>query len=83
MSFPKRHFASAPREEDGDDNGVGDLAVAADDGKKTSYAATARMFKLRRNLDQLDCFHQQKEHDVLKARSGSGYQQTSRATVAS
>ncbi|KAM7410971.1 hypothetical protein PAMA_021099 [Pampus argenteus] len=26
------------------------------------------MFKLRRNLDQLDCFHQQKEHDVLKAR---------------
>ncbi|XP_041802502.1 cilia- and flagella-associated protein 74 [Chelmon rostratus] len=54
-------------EEDGDDNGVGDLAVAADDGKKTSYAATARMFKLRRNLDQLDCFHQQKEHDVLKA----------------
>ncbi|KAF3696620.1 Cilia- and flagella-associated protein 74 [Channa argus] len=28
------------------------------------------MFKLRRNLDQLDCFHRQKEHDVLKAREG-------------
>ncbi|CDQ77303.1 unnamed protein product [Oncorhynchus mykiss] len=36
-------------------------------GKK-SYAETARMFKLRRNLDQLDCFHRQKEHNVLKAR---------------
>ncbi|XP_071752484.2 cilia- and flagella-associated protein 74 [Centroberyx gerrardi] len=46
----------------------GDLAVAADDGGKRSYAETARMFKLRRNLDQLDCFHRQKEHDVLKAR---------------
>ncbi|XP_076597344.1 cilia- and flagella-associated protein 74 isoform X1 [Chaetodon auriga] len=53
-------------EDDGD--GVGDLAVAADNGKKRSCAATARMFKLRRNLDQLDCFHQQKERDVLKAR---------------
>lgn len=30
------------------------------------------MFKLRRNLDQLDCFHRQKEHDVLKARSEPG-----------
>ncbi|XP_029910701.1 cilia- and flagella-associated protein 74 [Myripristis murdjan] len=46
----------------------GDLAVAADNGGKRSYAETARMFKLRRNLDQLDCFHRQKEHDVLKAR---------------
>ncbi|KAM9505754.1 cilia- and flagella-associated protein 74 isoform 3-T3 [Salvelinus alpinus] len=36
-------------------------------GKK-SYAETARMFKLRMNLDQLDCFHRQKEHNVLKAR---------------
>ncbi|XP_054868574.1 cilia- and flagella-associated protein 74 isoform X2 [Amphiprion ocellaris] len=53
-------------EDDGDAGG--DLAVASDIGKKWSYAETARMFKLRRNLDQLDCFHRQKEHDVLKAR---------------
>ncbi|XP_051805300.1 cilia- and flagella-associated protein 74 isoform X1 [Acanthochromis polyacanthus] len=53
-------------EDDGDVGG--DLAVAPDIGKKRSYAETARMFKLRRNLDQLDCFHRQKEHDVLKAR---------------
>ncbi|XP_056155745.1 cilia- and flagella-associated protein 74 [Lampris incognitus] len=33
-----------------------------------SYAETARMFKLRRSLNQLDFFHRQKEHDVLKAR---------------
>ncbi|XP_070767007.1 cilia- and flagella-associated protein 74 [Enoplosus armatus] len=52
-------------EEDDDDV---DLAVAADNGMKRSYAETARMFKLRRNLDQLDSFHRQKEHDVLKAR---------------
>ncbi|GLD45766.1 cilia- and flagella-associated protein 74 isoform X1, partial [Lates japonicus] len=51
-----------------EDDGDGDLAVVADYGKKRSYAETARMFKLRRNLDQLDCFHRQKEHDVLKAR---------------
>lgn len=44
----------------------------AGSGKKRSYAETARMFKLRRNLDQLDCLHQQKEHDVLKARSEPG-----------
>lgn len=82
MSFPKCHFASAPREDDADGDGVSDLAVAADNCKKRSYATTARMFKLRRNSDQLDRFRQQKEHDVLKARSGSGNQQTSRATVA-
>ncbi|XP_068454495.1 cilia- and flagella-associated protein 74 isoform X2 [Clinocottus analis] len=46
----------------------GDLAVATVNGKKRRNAETARMFKLRRNLDQLDCFHQQKERDVLKAR---------------
>ncbi|XP_045912230.1 cilia- and flagella-associated protein 74 isoform X3 [Micropterus dolomieu] len=51
-----------------EDNGDGDLAVVADSGKRRSYAETARMFKLRRNLDQLDCFHRQKEHDVIKAR---------------
>lgn len=77
-TFPKYPCASVPREDDGD----GDLAVVADYGKKRSYAETARMFKLRRNLDQLDCFHRQKEHDVLKARSGPGKQHTSRATVA-
>ncbi|XP_051280852.1 cilia- and flagella-associated protein 74 isoform X4 [Dicentrarchus labrax] len=54
--------------EDDDGDGNGDLAFAADSGKKRSYSATARMFKLRRNLDQLDCFHRQKEHDVLNAR---------------
>ncbi|KAI9531114.1 hypothetical protein NQZ68_000609 [Dissostichus eleginoides] len=50
------------------DDGDGDLAVAAVSGEKRSCAETARMFKLRRNLDQLDCFHRQKEHDVQKAR---------------
>lgn len=82
-TFFKCHFTSAQREDSVDGVGVGDgdLAIVASDGKKRSYAATARMFKLRRNLDQLDCFHQQKEHDVLKARSGSGNPQTSWATV--
>ncbi|KAM9350311.1 cilia- and flagella-associated protein 74 [Symphorus nematophorus] len=51
-----------------DSDSDGDPSAAADDGKKRSCAATARMFKLRRNLDQLDCFHRQKEHDVQKAR---------------
>ncbi|XP_040009856.1 cilia- and flagella-associated protein 74 isoform X3 [Xiphias gladius] len=51
-----------------EDDGDGDLAAVADYGQKRSYAETARMFKLRRNLDQLDRFHRQKEHDVLKAR---------------
>ncbi|KAK2851123.1 hypothetical protein Q5P01_007399 [Channa striata] len=53
-----------------EDDVDGDFAVAADNGKKRSYAETARMFKLRRNLDQLDCFYRQKEHDVQKAREG-------------
>ncbi|KAM6924912.1 cilia- and flagella-associated protein 74 [Xenentodon cancila] len=51
-----------------EDDGDGDLALVAEHGKKWSYAETARMFKLRRNLDQLDCFRQQKEHDVQEAR---------------
>ncbi|XP_030278233.1 cilia- and flagella-associated protein 74 isoform X3 [Sparus aurata] len=55
-------------DDDGDGDGDRNPSVAADNGGKRSYAATARMFKLRRNLDQLDCFHRQKEHDVLKAR---------------
>ncbi|KAM4570699.1 cilia- and flagella-associated protein 74 [Fundulus diaphanus] len=46
----------------------GDLARGADNSKRRSYAETARMFKLRRNLDQLDTFHRQKEHDVQTAR---------------
>ncbi|XP_054465778.1 cilia- and flagella-associated protein 74 [Anoplopoma fimbria] len=55
-------------DDDGDVDGDGDLEVAAMNGQKRSNAETARMFKLRRNLDQLDLFHQQKEQDVLKAR---------------
>ncbi|KAG9332806.1 hypothetical protein JZ751_014905, partial [Albula glossodonta] len=38
------------------------------DRTKKNYAERARIFKLRRNLDQLDSFYKQKEHDVLKAR---------------
>ncbi|XP_041712166.2 cilia- and flagella-associated protein 74 isoform X1 [Coregonus clupeaformis] len=45
-----------------------DLAEDGGRSGKKSYAETARMFKLRRNLDQLDCFHRQKEHNVLEAR---------------
>ncbi|XP_031724564.1 cilia- and flagella-associated protein 74 isoform X4 [Anarrhichthys ocellatus] len=52
----------------GDVDRDGDLAVAAVNGKKRRCAETARMFKLRRNLDQLDRFHRQEEDDVLKAR---------------
>ncbi|XP_029292469.1 cilia- and flagella-associated protein 74 isoform X3 [Cottoperca gobio] len=55
-------------EDDTDGDADADLAVTAVNDKKRSYAEKARMFKLRRNLDQLDCFHRQKEHDVLKAR---------------
>jgi len=39
-------------------------------GEKGSYAETAWMFKLRRELDQLDSIHHQTEHGVVKARSG-------------
>ncbi|KAM4738037.1 cilia- and flagella-associated protein 74 [Anableps anableps] len=49
-------------------DGDGDLALDADNSKKRSCAETARMFKLRRNLDQLDSFHRQKERDVQKTR---------------
>ncbi|XP_053705397.1 cilia- and flagella-associated protein 74-like isoform X2 [Synchiropus splendidus] len=45
-----------------------DLAAAASASKRMSYVETARMFKLRRNLDQLDCFRRQKECDILNAR---------------
>ncbi|KAK6477540.1 cilia- and flagella-associated protein 74 [Huso huso] len=50
---------------DGDE---ADLAVDFDVIKKMSYAERSRMYKLRRNLDQLDSFHKQKEYEVLKAR---------------
>ncbi|KAJ8016666.1 hypothetical protein DPEC_G00009610 [Dallia pectoralis] len=43
------------------------VEVGHGSGKKT-FAETARMFKLRRNLDQLDSIHKQKEHNMLKAR---------------
>ncbi|XP_038149035.1 cilia- and flagella-associated protein 74 [Cyprinodon tularosa] len=43
----------------------GDLTLVADNSKMESYA---RMFKLRRNLDQLDSFQRQKERDVQTAR---------------
>ncbi|CAB1417022.1 unnamed protein product [Pleuronectes platessa] len=46
----------------------GDLVAVADNGQKRSNDETARMFKLRRNLDQLDSLHRQKEHGVLKTR---------------
>ncbi|XP_051913292.1 cilia- and flagella-associated protein 74 isoform X3 [Hippocampus zosterae] len=45
-----------------------DLACESGDEKERTFSATARMFKLRRNLDQLDNFHRQKECALLKAR---------------
>ncbi|KAM9855197.1 cilia- and flagella-associated protein 74 [Aulostomus maculatus] len=72
-TFPDEESALPPglewlEELSEEDDIVGDLAVAASDAKKKSITETARMFKLRRNLDQLDSFHRQKECDVLKAR---------------
>lgn len=66
-------FASAWSEEDFDSD---EASFAASFAKKGSCAETARMFKLRRGLDQLDCIYQQKEHDMQKARYKSGNQQT-------
>lgn len=66
-------FASGKSEEDSD---VDEPSFVANLPKRSSCAETARMFKLRRGLDQLDCIYQQKEHDVQKARYYSGYQQT-------
>ncbi|XP_076023285.1 cilia- and flagella-associated protein 74 [Genypterus blacodes] len=63
-TLPHLEWLEALYEKDSD----GDLVVEADNGGKRIYAETARMFKLRRNLDQLDCFPRQKECDVLKAR---------------
>ncbi|MGH0159295.1 UNVERIFIED_CONTAM: hypothetical protein FKN15_037223 [Acipenser sinensis] len=51
---------------DGDE---ANLAVDFDVIKKMSYAERSQMFKLRRNLDQLDSFHKQKAYEVLKARA--------------
>ncbi|XP_043967379.1 cilia- and flagella-associated protein 74 [Gambusia affinis] len=55
-------------ESDGGGDGASDLAPEVDVSKQRSFAETARMFKLRRNLDQLDSIHRQKEHDVQKTR---------------
>ncbi|XP_077401217.1 cilia- and flagella-associated protein 74 isoform X6 [Vanacampus margaritifer] len=52
------------QENDSDD----DLASEPGDEKQRTFSDTARMFKLRRNLDQLDSFHRQKESALLKAR---------------
>uniref|UniRef100_UPI0037E86F41 cilia- and flagella-associated protein 74 n=1 Tax=Semicossyphus pulcher TaxID=241346 RepID=UPI0037E86F41 len=49
-------------------HGDDDILVVNDNSEKRINAETAQMFKLRRNLDQLDSFHQQKEQYVLKAR---------------
>ncbi|KAM6981917.1 LOW QUALITY PROTEIN: cilia- and flagella-associated protein 74 [Tautogolabrus adspersus] len=51
-----------------EENAADDLLVVADRSGKMIHAKTARMFKLRRNLDQLDTLHQQKEQNVLNAR---------------
>ncbi|XP_051913294.1 cilia- and flagella-associated protein 74 isoform X5 [Hippocampus zosterae] len=55
----------APKSESESDD---DLACESGDEKERTFSATARMFKLRRNLDQLDNFHRQKECALLKAR---------------
>ncbi|XP_061129000.1 cilia- and flagella-associated protein 74 isoform X2 [Syngnathus typhle] len=51
-------------ENDSDD----DLASEQGDVKQRTFSETARMFKLRRNLHQLDNFQRQKECALLKAR---------------
>ncbi|KAM9786037.1 cilia- and flagella-associated protein 74-like [Neosynchiropus ocellatus] len=53
---------------DVENNEKDDLAAAASASNRMTYVETARMFKLRRNLDQLDCFRRQKECDILNAR---------------
>ncbi|XP_077371028.1 cilia- and flagella-associated protein 74 isoform X3 [Festucalex cinctus] len=52
------------QENDSDD----DLASEPGDEKQRTFSDTARMFKLRRNLNQLDSLHRQKEGALLKAR---------------
>ncbi|XP_057673700.1 cilia- and flagella-associated protein 74 isoform X1 [Corythoichthys intestinalis] len=51
-----------------EENSDDDLAGEPDEEKPRTFAATARMFKLRRNLYQLDNFQRQKERSLLKAR---------------
>lgn len=48
--------------------GSGDVEF---DERQRSNIDSTRMFKLRRDLDQLDHFYKQKELNVLKARSAS------------
>ncbi|KAL1021090.1 hypothetical protein UPYG_G00008690 [Umbra pygmaea] len=52
---------------EGNDNDSDIVEAGSSSGKKR-YSETVWMFKLRRNLDQLDSIHQQKEHNMLKAR---------------
>ncbi|XP_061760780.1 cilia- and flagella-associated protein 74 [Nerophis ophidion] len=51
-----------------DNDSDGDLVGETADEKDVTFAETARMFKLRRNLDQLDDVQKQKECSLLKAR---------------
>ncbi|XP_054636590.1 cilia- and flagella-associated protein 74 [Dunckerocampus dactyliophorus] len=51
-----------------DNDSDGDLVAEQADVKEMTYVETARMFKLRRNLDQLDNFQRQRECALLKAR---------------
>ncbi|XP_077581620.1 cilia- and flagella-associated protein 74 [Stigmatopora nigra] len=62
--LPDLEWLDELSEENSDD----DLAAEPGDEKQRTFAATARMFKLRRNLYQLDNFQKQKEHSLLKAR---------------
>ncbi|KAI4895097.1 hypothetical protein NFI96_026229 [Prochilodus magdalenae] len=48
--------------------GVSESKDMGVDVREKSYADSTRMFKLRKNLDQLDSFYKQKELNVLKAR---------------
>ncbi|XP_027868908.1 cilia- and flagella-associated protein 74 isoform X1 [Xiphophorus couchianus] len=55
-------------EGEGHGDGAGDFAPVANNSKQRTFAEIARMFKLKRNLDQIDSFYRQKEHDVQKTR---------------
>lgn len=69
LMCPSSSFPSE-REDEGKGDGAGDFAPVANNSKQRSFAEIARMFKLKRNLDQIDSFYRQKEHDVQKTRSG-------------
>ncbi|XP_061700894.1 cilia- and flagella-associated protein 74 isoform X2 [Syngnathoides biaculeatus] len=63
--FPDLEWLEELYEENDSDD---DVAGEPSEEKQRTFSATARMFKLRRNLDQLDSFHRQKESALLKAR---------------